>query len=370
MLTYSVMHLFLCLMLVDCIAYTLGSTDIKQTAQIVQISPTVQYELLYIEAKDGKPTLLFLHGFPSSMHSWRHQMKYFSEKGYGCLIPNLLGYGQTYSPLNETEYSSQIIVGHLIMLLDRMKLSNSKVVVIGHDWGARTTSRFVLYHPERTLGVVLLSVAYSPPTRFNLTLALQQSVLVNGYESIGYWEFFEANDAATIIESNLDSFIDLIFAENSTLAKTDVAPRGKVRAWLSAKKRTNRAQYMTQQDYDTVRSYLSTRMQQKLNWFKAIIANVDWEYEKNMNATVQRPVLFIEGSRDYIGIVGAAAGQAKYIPDLKNISVDTGHWVMEEKPDDVNREIDQWLQRIVSSNSAASFHFCSTLLLLYFLLTI
>jgi len=323
--------------------------------EIVEILPNIKYEFIHVKAVDGKPTLLFIHGFPSSFHSWRHQTKYFSEQGYGCLVPNLIGYGNTYSPLNENEYNSKSIIEHLIALLDRVGLGNSTIFVIGHDWGARTASRFVLYHPERTLGAVFLSVAYSPPVKFNLTLVLQQSLLANGYESIGYWEFFEANDAAEIIEKNVDSFIDLLFASNSTLARTDLAPVGKVRQWLTDKKRTNRSSYMTKEDYDTVHDYLAKGMQPKLNWFKAVIANVDWEYEKTLNATVQRPVLFIGGTRDYIGIVGAAARQKEYIADLEIIEVDTGHWVMEEKPEQVNQEINRWIKRITSVNSAASF---------------
>jgi pimeloyl-ACP methyl ester carboxylesterase len=265
-----------------------------------------------------------------------------------------MGYGSTYSPLNESEYNSKSMIEHLITLLQRMGLGDSKIFVIGHDWGARTASRFVFYHPERTLGAVFLSVAYSPPIKFNLTVVLQQSLQVNGYESIGYWEFFKANDAAQIIEKNLDSFIDLLFANDSMLAKTDLAPVGKVRQWLTNGTRAERALYMTKEDYATVHQNLAEGMQSKLNWFKAVIANVDWEYEKTLNATVQRPVLFIGGTKDYIGIVGAAARQKEYIADLEIIEIDTGHWVMEEKPEHVNREIDRWIKRLMSNKSAVS----------------
>ncbi|CAF4287290.1 unnamed protein product, partial [Adineta steineri] len=95
--------------------------------------------------------------------------------------------------------------------------------------------------------------------------------------------------------------------------------------------------------------HLNKRMQPKLNWFNVIIGNGDWEYEKTLNATVHRPVLFIEGTRDYIGIIGAGERQKQYIPDLKIVKVDTGHWVMEEKPEEVNREIDQWIKEVISN---------------------
>ncbi|CAF0748370.1 unnamed protein product [Adineta steineri] len=348
-------------------------TDKIAATQTSAIPITGKYEFIHVKAIGDKPTLLFLHGFPSSLHSWRHQIKYFSDQGYGCLAPNLMGYGKTYSPLDENEYNSRSMVDHLIGLLSHVNLGNSEVFVIGHDWGARTASRFVLYHPERTIGAVLLSVAYTPPSQFNLDVVLNQSLLVNNYTSIGYWEFFKADDAARIIEDKLDSFIDLVFANDSMLARTDFAPVGKVRAWLSSGRRTDRASYMTQEDYQTVYDHLNKRMQPKLNWFNVIIGNGDWEYEKTLNATVHRPVLFIEGTRDYIGIIGAGERQKQYIPDLKIVKVDTGHWVMEEKPEEVNREIDQWIKEVISNKSAASSvllapYFC--FLTVYFLFSI
>lgn len=124
-----------------------------------------------------------------------------------------------------------------------------------------------------------------------------------------------------------------------------------VREWLNNGKRTNRSSYMTQEDYDTVRKYLLEGMQPKLNWSKAVIANVDWEYEKTLNATIHRPVLYMGGKKDYIGIIGAAERQRNYIADLKIVEVDTGHWVMEEKPDEVNREIDEWIKKVNSTSS-------------------
>ncbi|CAF1200455.1 unnamed protein product [Adineta ricciae] len=344
-------YFYTVLVFIKILAGSASSIADRATAQTVLIRPGISYEYIHINATNDKPTILFLHGFPSSLHSWRHQTKYFSEQGYGCLVPNLMGYGRSYSPLNRNEYTSKTITDHLIILLDRVGLGKSSVFVIGHDWGARTASRFVLYHPERTIGAALLSVAYSPPFRFNLNAALQQSLTDYGYESIGYWTFFAADDAARIIERNVDSFIDLLFAANATLARTDVAPVGKIRAWLNNNTRTDRATYMTKEDYGTLREYLASGMQPKLNWFHVVIDNLDWDYEKTFNATVRRPVLYIGGRRDYIGIIGAAERQNAYVKDLKIVEVDTGHWVMEEKPNEVNREIHQWIKTVMSNNS-------------------
>ncbi len=317
-------------------------------AENFEVASGINYEYMYVKGNNNnnnsKPTILFLHDFPSSFHSWRHQVGYFSRQGHGCVVPNLMGYGKTYSPLNKDEYKVKSMAEHLVALLDHLHVN--KVIVVGHDWGTQVATRFVLYHPERTLGVVLISGGYSAPAMFDLDEVLEASKNAIGYETFGYWKFFEADDAATIIENNLDSFIDLAFASDPILWKTDFAPIGRVRDWLTNGKRTNRSSYMTENDYTVFRRYLAEGMQPKLNWYKALIANLDWNDEKKLDPVIKRPMLFIGGTKDYISPIASYGGPNQYIPDLETVALETGHWVMEENPDAVNREIDRWIKRI------------------------
>lgn len=107
---------------------------------------------------------------------------------------------------------------------------------------------------------------------FDLDQAIEASKKAVGYETIGYWKFFEADDAAKIIENNLESFIDLVCANDTIIWKTDFAPVGKARDWLMNGSRTKQGSYMTENDYTIFRQYLAEGMQPKLNWYKALIA--------------------------------------------------------------------------------------------------
>jgi pimeloyl-ACP methyl ester carboxylesterase len=198
-----------------------------------------------------------------------------------------------------------------------------------------------LYHPERVLGVTLISVAYGPPGLFDFDIALER------YEVFGYWEFFQSNDAAKIIEDNLDSFMDLIFANDTTLWKTNFVLLGKLRAWLTNKNRTNRASYFTENDYNFMREYLSEGMQPKLNWYKTFIENNDWNDEKDLDPVIKKPFLYLGGTKDPVTVIAPDQGPNPYIEDLEIIPVNTGHWVMEEDPMAVNQHIHQWINRII-----------------------
>ncbi|CAF4017616.1 unnamed protein product [Rotaria sordida] len=237
------------------------------------------------------------------------------------------------------------MVDHFIALLDHLHLG--KVIVVGHDWGTAPANRFVLYHPERTLGLVLISGGYRPPAEFNLDQALEVAKKVLGYENIGYFKFFESDDAATIIENNADSFIDLVYASDPTLWKTDFAPVGKFREWLTKGRKTIRASFMTEDDYKNLRQHLLEGMQPKLNWYKAAIENINRKDEKNLDSTIKCPVLFFGGMKDAICLPMLYANQKQYIADLETVEIDASHWIMEEKPDEINRSIEQWIKRIV-----------------------
>ncbi|CAF3379454.1 unnamed protein product [Rotaria sp. Silwood2] len=313
-----------------------------------EVATGINYEYFYIKSEtngiNSKPTLLFLHGFPSSLHVWRHQIEHFSKQGYGCLAMNMMGYGKTYSPLNATEYKAKLMVNHLITLLDYLQID--KVFVIGHDWGTSRASRFVLYHSERTLGLVLISIPYGPPSIFNFNQVLNDSKEACGFEVFGYWNFFHSADAAEIIQNNLDSFIDIIYASNTTLFRTDFLPLGKLREWVTNRKRTIRVSYLTENDYEILRQYLAEGMQPKLNWYTAAIENIDWKDEKDIDPMIQQPVLFIKEKSFDVCPIFSIAEQNEFIPNYEMIELNAGHWVMEEKPDEVNRAIDKWIKKI------------------------
>jgi len=76
-------------------------------------------------------TLIF-HGFPSTSHYWRHQVVFFQEKGYGLIVPDLLGYGGTAKPANVEADLSRLIVKDIVDILDAERIQ--KVIEFGNDW--------------------------------------------------------------------------------------------------------------------------------------------------------------------------------------------------------------------------------------------
>ena len=59
-----------------------------------------------------------------------------------------------------------------------------------------------------------------------------------------------------------------------------------------------------------------------------------------MDPIIQQPTLMIYGDRD---AVMRSENLAEFVPNVEVVSLDCGHWIQEEKPDEVNRLILTWL---------------------------
>lgn len=68
--------------------------------------------------------------------------------------------------------------------------------------------------------------------------------------------------------------------------------------------------------------------------------------------TIEIPVLFIAATKDEALPPTMSRAMDGYIPNLTRKSVDTRHWALWEKPDEVNQIIRGWLESITSPRAS------------------
>lgn len=99
----------------------------------IELYDGTRYAYAFVEpATTSRPTFLLLHGFPSSSYDWRYQIKALTSKGFGVLVPDLLGYGDTDSPVEVAAYSLKRMSDHLAEILAKEGIET--VIGVGHDW--------------------------------------------------------------------------------------------------------------------------------------------------------------------------------------------------------------------------------------------
>jgi pimeloyl-ACP methyl ester carboxylesterase len=104
---------------------------------------------------EGSPVLL-LHGFPDDRLLWRNQVTALANAGLRVIAPDLRGFGDAPRPLDPAEYGLDVVAKDVIGILDAMRVG--QVQMVGHDWGAALGWRIAGLYPNRVSRYAALSV--------------------------------------------------------------------------------------------------------------------------------------------------------------------------------------------------------------------
>ena len=108
-------------------------------------------------AQGNGPVVLCLHGFPDHARSFRHQLPALAEAGYRAIAPTLRGYEPSSQPSGR-RYFLVDLVDDLRAWIDQ--LGQERVSVIGHDWGALVAQAASALIPDRLRCVATLAVPH------------------------------------------------------------------------------------------------------------------------------------------------------------------------------------------------------------------
>lgn len=111
-------------------------------------------KIAYREAGDSsKPTILLLHGFPTSSHMFRNLIPQLAEN-YHVIAPDYPGFGASDMPYAaDYEYSFANTAAIIMELLDRKNVEDYAVYLM--DYGAPVGFRMFAEHPERVSGFII-----------------------------------------------------------------------------------------------------------------------------------------------------------------------------------------------------------------------
>lgn len=278
----------------------------------------------------GKPVVL-CHGWPEHAFTWRHQMSALAAAGYHVIVPNQRGYGESSRPADVTDYDIEHLTGDLVALLDHYGYADATFV--GHDWGAMVVWGLTLLHPDRVNKVINLSLPYMERGEVPW-LQLMAAVFGGDYYFVHFTQ--QPGVADAVFEENTHQFLRNLYRKNEPPAE----PQPGMAMINLARAETPRGEpVMSDDDLAVfVSAFESSGFTGSVNWYRNLDRN--WHQLADADPVIHQPTLMIYGDRDP---VMRSENLTEFVPNVDVVTLDCGHWIQEEKPDEVNRAILTWL---------------------------
>lgn len=306
---------------------------------------------MHIAEQGQGPLVIMCHGFPELGYSWRHQLPALAEAGFHAVAPDQRGYGQTDCPEPIEAYNIFELVGDIVGLVHA--LGEEKAVIAGHDWGAPVAYNCALLRPDIFHALILLSVPYSPrswgstrPTEAMKNMAGDNQFYIVYFQKPGRVEKeLEADVRETMVKALYSLSGDpppekrwnFLFGKDQKFVDTVYMP-DTLPEWL------------TEKDIDVfTEGFKRTGFRGGVNWYRNIDRN--WELTPFLSeAKIHQPSLFIAGELDGVIVMSRAAfdNLESAVPNLKQkiLVPGAGHWVQQERPQEVNDALIDFLKSV------------------------
>jgi pimeloyl-ACP methyl ester carboxylesterase len=302
-------------------------------------------QLRVTEAGDrGAPVVVLAHGFPELAYSWRHQIPALAEAGYHVLAPDQRGYGGSSRPDAIEAYNIHELTADIVGLLD--DVGAERAVWVGHDWGAAVVWNAPLLHPDRVAAVTALSVPVTPRSRVAPTKAWRKRF----GEYFFYILYFQEPGVADA-ELNGDPARTMRRMLGGTLTSGDpltasrmVAP-GPEGFIDRLPEPDGLPDWLSREELDHYISEFSrTGFTGGLNWYRNFDRN--WETTAELaDAKIDVPCLFMAGTADpVLGFTPADRAAEVIRGPYREVMIDgAGHWLQQERPNEVNKTLLEFL---------------------------
>lgn len=262
------------------------------------------------------PTLLLLHGFPSSSHMFRDLLPLLADK-YHLVAPDLPGFGQTDLPGREKFTYS---FAHLAEVIGQFTtaIGLQKFAIYIFDYGAPTGLRIALQHPERITAIISQNGN-----------AYEEGLSADGWNPIrAYWrDKSPANREA--LRALLQPETTLFQYTHGVSDPSLVSPDGR-----------------SLDDF-----YLSRpgAAEAQLDLFGDYVTNVAlYPQFQAYFRKYQPPFLAVWGSHDPFFLPAGAEAYRRDLPKAEVQFFDTGHFALETHCDEIAAAIRQFLGRVLS----------------------
>lgn len=294
--------------------------------------------------KDGMPVVL-CHGFPELAYSWRHQLPALAAAGFRAIAPDQRGYGRSGRPERIEDYDMAHLTGDLVGMLDALGLKDA--IFVGHDWGGLVVWQMPVYHPGRVRGVIGVNTPFFARPPIDPIMGLKALRGENNYVVF----FQKPGVADATLAKDVGKTFRFFMRRGMVKASEFASLPQEMKNFELVKAIQDdeagwRGEVLLDDEEMTyfVGAYSRTGFTGGINWYRNLTRN--WAQSGTMEQKVRVPALMIMAEDDVVLPPSLTDGMERFVPDLERALIaDCGHWTQQEKPEETNRIMIEWLTR-------------------------
>ena len=274
----------------------------------------------YLEMGEG-PLALCFHGFPDHAYSFRHLLPELAEAGFRAVAPFMRGYAPTQAP-KDGKYQAVLMCRDVLGIVDALGAENA--YLIGNDWGAGAVTGATVLAPEKVNKLVTIASGRADRELQRTYLHLR-----------GTWHgyFFQMPFAEEVVAHN-----DYAFVEDWW---RDASPEWDIPAYaLESIRETFRKPGVVQ----AALSYYRARYRPELQ-----DPSAKEDEDRVAAGPVTVPTLALHGTRDRPKRLDGFESENMdryFTGGLEKVIIPgTGHFMHQEKPEEINPLIVDFLKR-------------------------
>lgn len=318
-------------------------------------------------------TLLLLHGHGDFTYGWRKVIPSLLAHNTRCIVPDMLGFGQTSKPVEIDAYKLKVMSDDMSELLKHAgvnanKISvrassivdapvhtsaekeldegrGSQIVVVGHDWGSQLASRLALHHPTLVAACVSITGTYIPPMPEPLTL----EAFTDKFPNFSYWHFFTSTRSHALLRTRMPIFWNTVVrtGRETAVPMSEIEPRlSKDDESTPDDWKTRPTLWDEESEARYLHAYLRGGWEAPMNWYRAFFRNYDDEKHLVANPRLQIPFLTILAENDPAVPVESAELSKAFLEKGELVVMPCGHWIGQEDGPGLGQLITDWLDRI------------------------
>jgi pimeloyl-ACP methyl ester carboxylesterase len=291
----------------------------------------VELEVFEAGQENADNPIVLCHGWPEHAYSWRHQMPALAAAGFHVIAPNQRGYGKSSRPDQVTDYDITQLTGDLAALLDHF--AYEEAVFVGHDWGANVVWSLAQLHPDRVSKIINLALPYQARTSKPWIAFMEEF-----FGADNYFVHFNRQPgvADAVLDQNTSRFLSNLYRKNVPLSPPEP---GMTMINLAQAEAPLGEPILNDEELAVyVEAFENAGFTSSINWYRNMDRN--WQILADVDPIIHQPALMIYGEQD---MIPKSENLADFVQNVDVVSLDCGHWIQQEKPQETTRTILQWL---------------------------